>query len=314
MSIFDKASALASSKTPFLIISDFKALHVKLYKLDELKSVEYVYDDNFEVKAHNIALHVEPVAFKEYKAKFDEIIENIKCGNTYLTNLTQSSKVSTCSSVKEIYESANAPYKLHFRDETEEFVSFSPEKFVEIVGNKIYTYPMKGTINASIPNASELILADEKERAEHVMVVDLLRNDLGRVATGVHVEDFRYIQKIRAGDKELLHVSSKISATLDENWQSSFGDIFKNLLPAGSISGTPKHKTLQIIDEVEGYERGFFSGVWGVFDGENFKSAVMIRFIEKSEDGLIYKSGGGITLDSDALSEYEEMIAKVYVP
>jgi para-aminobenzoate synthetase component 1 len=134
------------------------------------------------------------------------------------------------------------------------------------------------------------------------------------VAGGVRVERFRYIQKIKAGERELLQVSSRICGDLGEGWNSRLGTIISRLLPAGSITGTPKRSTVDIIDEVESHERGFFSGVFGIFDGERVDSAVMIRFIEKGEDGLIYKSGGGITIDSDPYSEYMEMREKIYVP
>jgi para-aminobenzoate synthetase component 1 len=173
---------------------------------------------------------------------------------------------------------------------------------------------MKGTIDANVPNAKEKILADQKEYAEHTMVVDLLRNDLGMVGRNVKVEKFRYIDKIKAGEKELLQVSSKITATLPDRWQENFESMIKTLLPAGSISGTPKRSTVEIIEAVEGYERGFFTGVFGIYDQGTFTSAVMIRFIEKSDDGLIYKSGGGITLDSKLDDEYNEMLDKVYIP
>ena len=173
---------------------------------------------------------------------------------------------------------------------------------------------MKGTIEASIPDAKEKILANEKEMAEHVMIVDLMRNDLGMVGTNIKVEQFRYVEKIKAGEKELLQVSSKITATLPSNWQDNVGRLLKTLLPAGSITGTPKKSTINIINNIENYERGFYTGVFGIFDGENLYSAVMIRFIEKIEEKLFYKSGGGITIDSDAKSEYEELIDKIYLP
>jgi para-aminobenzoate synthetase component 1 len=210
-----------------------------------------------------------------------------------------------------MFLSANASYKLRYKDE---FVCFSPEKFVQIRDSKIHTYPMKGTIDASIPNAKEIILNNKKEMAEHVMVVDLLRNDLSIVSKNVRVESFRYVSEIEAGEKKLLHVSSHISGDLTDDWHEKIGDILSKLLPAGSISGTPKKSTLQIIDEVEGYERGFFSGVFGVYDGESFDSGVMIRFVQKTKDGYIYKSGGGITIDSDVKSEYNELLDKVYLP
>jgi para-aminobenzoate synthetase component 1 len=150
--------------------------------------------------------------------------------------------------------------------------------------------------------------------AEHIMVVDLLRNDLSMVATNVKVEEFRYITKIEAGEKKLLHISSHISGEVGNDWHSKIGDILKLLLPAGSISGTPKKSTLEIIQRVEGYERGYFSGVFGVYDGETLSSAVMIRFVQKTKEGYMYKSGGGITLDSEARREYNELLDKVYLP
>jgi para-aminobenzoate synthetase component 1 len=128
------------------------------------------------------------------------------------------------------------------------------------------------------------------------------------------VKKFRFVQRVDAGTKKLLQVSSHISGFVGDNWHEKIGDILQKLLPAGSISGAPKKKTLEIIEEVESYKRGFYSGVFGLYDGESFDSAVMIRFVQKSKDGYIYKSGGGITLDSDATREYNELRDKVYVP
>ncbi|HIC77625.1 MAG TPA: aminodeoxychorismate synthase component I, partial [Sulfurovum sp.] len=252
-----------------------------------------------------------PLPFMEYKNSLDKIIEQICLGNTYLLNLTFKTPIETNLSLKEIFTYARAKYKLYFKDE---FICFSPEKFIEIEGDTISTYPMKGTIEASIPNAKKKILSNQKEMAEHVMIVDLMRNDLGMVATEVKVEKFRYVEKIKAGEKELLQVSSKITAKLPSNWRDNLGDIVEKLLPAGSITGTPKQSTVNIIDKIENYNRGFYTGIFGIFYGENLYSAVMIRFIEKEDNKLYYKSGGGITIDSDAKSEYEELIDKIYLP
>jgi len=213
--------------------------------------------------------------------------------------------------LKEIYSLANAHYKLRFKDK---FVCFSPEKFIQIQSDKIHTYPMKGTIDSSIEDAKNKILNDKKEMAEHIMVVDLLRNDLSIVATDVQVEEFRYITEIEAGDKKLLQVSSHISGIVGKDWHENIGTILKSLLPAGSISGAPKKSTLEIIENVEEYERGFFSGVFGLYDGKKLDSGVMIRFIENTQEGYIYKSGGGITLDSEAKLEYNELQDKIYLP
>ena len=146
------------------------------------------------------------------------------------------------------------------------------------------------------------------------MVVDLLRNDLGMVAKNIRVTKFRFIDKIKAGERELLQVSSEIVGDMDEGWIEDWQNIIKTLLPAGSISGAPKKSTLEIIQNIEDYERGYFSGVFGVYDGKSLDSGVMIRFIEKTNEGLIYQSGGGITIDSDVYLEYNELQDKIYLP
>jgi len=92
------------------------------------------------------------------------------------------------------------------------------------------------------------------------------------------------------------------------------GSIITQMLPAGSITGAPKKSTVEIIDRVENYDRGYFTGIFGVFDGNSFKSSVMIRFVQKQGDELYYKSGGGITIDSDMEAEYAELQEKIYVP
>ena len=92
------------------------------------------------------------------------------------------------------------------------------------------------------------------------------------------------------------------------------GEILFKLLPAGSITGAPKKKTMEIIAEAEGYDRGFYTGVMGYFDGKQLDSAVMIRFLEQTQQGLLFKSGGGITSQSVAENEYEELKQKIYVP
>ena len=173
---------------------------------------------------------------------------------------------------------------------------------------------MKGTIDASLPNARERILADKKEEAEHATIVDLIRNDLSQVASEVTVSRYRYIDELQTNRGRLLQVSSEIRGKLPEDWKASLGDILFRLLPAGSITGAPKKKTMQIISEAETYERGFYTGVMGYFDGSSLDSAVMIRFVEQEGDRMYFKSGGGITCRSEVESEYHEMKQKVYVP
>ena len=252
-----------------------------------------------------------PESYEQYLLKFKAVQEQLKAGNSYLLNLTCKSDLEGNIDLKSLFHASDAPYLCMLEDL---FVCFSPERFIQICGDTIHTYPMKGTIDARVPNAKEQLLANPKEHSEHVMVVDLLRNDLSMVSSNVQVVKFRYVEQIDAGPKKLLQVSSHIKGDLPKNWQNNLGDLLATLLPAGSITGAPKCKTTQIIKEVEDYERGYFTGIFGVFDGVDVDTAVMIRFIESTENGYVFKSGGGITLDSDPRSEYEEMVDKIYAP
>ena len=308
-----KLDSLASAGEPFLFFTDFQASKFHVFNLSELEEndIEFCFDENFSYKKHNLSLQKFPLSFETYKEKFDKVIENIKAGNTYLFNLTAPTTLTCKHDFKEIFEAANAPFKLRYKNE---FLCFSPERFITITDNTISTYPMKGTIDASTADAEKIILENVKEMAEHVMIVDLLRNDLSIIASDVKVEKFRYTEIINAGEKKLLHVSSKIVATLPEGWRNNLGKILKKLLPAGSISGTPKRKTVELIKKIERYERDYFSGVFGVYDGKTLQSAVMIRFIENQNGTFVYKSGGGITHDSNAEDEYNELLDKIYIP
>ena len=313
---FEHINTLGQSRTPFLFIISYDKTKIFVQALDDLDDdIYYKLEEwrNYPVKKRNreFTFTKSPIHFSQYKKAFEHILEEIRSGNTYLLNLTFQTPIESNLELKEIFTYAKAKFKLYFKGE---FICFSPERFVELKDNTIATYPMKGTIDANLPKAEENILNNEKEKAEHVMIVDLMRNDLGIVASSVKVDNFRYVDKIKAGKKELLQVSSKITATLEGTWREEIGTLLDKLTPAGSVTGTPKKSTVNIIDKVENYDRGFYTGVFGVFDGESLRSAVMIRFIEKAHGSLLYKSGGGITLDSDAQSEYEELIDKIYLP
>ena len=223
--------------------------------------------------------------------------------------------------------------KAHLKEENIEenltpFVCFSPETFVRIKGGRIYSYPMKGTLDASLPNAEKQLMEDQKEAAEHATIVDLIRNDLSRVAEDVRVDKYRYIDVLHTNKGNILQTSSEISGRLPEDYPHHLGEILDPQLPAGSITGAPKDKTMQIIQEAEGYDRGFYTGIMGIYDQGELNSAVMIRFIEeevfpsKTENRMNYeairklyfKAGGGITSKSDCRKEYEEVIQKIYLP
>lgn len=254
---------------------------------------------------------IQPVDFGVYQLAFNTVQKHIHAGDTYLLNLTMPTIVETTLSPEEIFHQSSAPYKIWLINQ---FVCFSPEIFVRITDGIISSFPMKGTIDATIENAAELLLNDEKEVAEHHTIVDLIRNDLSMIASEVQVERFMYIDRIKTNRGDLLQMSSQISGRLPENYEASIGTIVSKMLPAGSICGAPKSKTVEIIRKVEPHDRGYYTGIFGIFDGRNLDSCVLIRYLEQNGDELIFKSGGGITFLSDCQSEYNEMIQKVYVP
>ena len=317
----DELNRFGRTGMPFLFIIDYKAESGYIIQKDELDKqfVRFFIDGKTSSQSMNstqstnqpITWQPKPVSLKNYQAKFNYVIKEIHKGNSFLTNLTQPTELTTNLSLSDLFQLGSAKYKLWLKDQ---FTVLSPETFIRINGRTIASFPMKGTIDASLPNAEEQILNDPKEKAEHATIVDLIRNDLSLVADQVLVKRYRYIDKITTNKQDLLQVSSEISGQLAENYNERIGDILFALLPAGSISGAPKKKTLQIIEEAEGFERGFYTGIWGWFDGKNLDSAVMIRFIEQVGNNLIFKSGGGITAQSDLQKEYEELIQKVYVP
>lgn len=313
---FARMNALGAARVPFLFVISYDKTKLYVKPLDKLDTgVLYKLEArrNYPRRPFQGTYRFAktPVSFSRYKQAFDRVQEEIAAGNTYLLNLTFPAVIETDLNLESIFRYAKAKFKLLMPGM---FCCFSPERFVSIENDTIATYPMKGTIDAHLPDAKARILADEKETAEHVMIVDLMRNDLGMVGRHVRVERFRYIDRIKAGDKELLQVSSEVTARLEEGWCARLGEIFDTLTPAGSITGTPKRKTTEIIAETEGYDRGFYTGVFGIFDGNSVDSAVMIRFVEQTKEGLVYKSGGGITADSDVRREYDELADKVYLP
>jgi para-aminobenzoate synthetase component I len=314
--IIDQLNSLGKKGEPFVFLIDFEGNTPLIFHPDETDSILWKTPENsnfikLETDYQITKWETEAVLFEEYKKGFQLIQSHINSGDTYLLNYTQPTKIKSNLKLDEIFHLSTTSYKIFLKDN---FVCFSPEIFVKIDDGKISSYPMKGTIDASIENAKEIILIDSKEVAEHNTIVDLIRNDLSLVAENVTVEKFRYLDRIKTNQSDLWQVSSKITGDLPVNYAENIGDIIFTMLPAGSISGAPKKKTIEIIQNVENYKRGFYTGIFCFFDGKNLDSCVLIRYIENENGKLVYKSGGGITFKSNVDSEYNEMLKKVYVP
>lgn len=313
----DLMNIYSADKEPYMFIIDYEMKSPEIYKLKSLPSgikFSTPFHSNIlneQMGTREIMLRKHPVSFSRYSEAFSYVRRNIELGNTYLLNLTFPTEIETDMTLEELFLSGTAKYKLLYQNR---FAVFSPEIFVRISNGLIKSYPMKGTIESSFPNAEMSLLEDKKEEAEHNTIIDLIRNDMSRAADNVRVTRYKYIDRIKTGKGELLQMSSEITGNLMSGYEKNFGEIILGMLPAGSVTGAPKKETINIISKSENYDRGWYTGVFGVFDGTTLDSGVMIRFIERAGNKLFFKSGGGITFMSDPVKEYEELISKVYVP
>lgn len=319
--IFDDIDVLGRKGEPFFFMIDFCVRNAVVKPLKELAEAGIGVDFNgnrfgLEVKpvaTHKLPIEVSPIDEETYKEAFGIVRKEIEAGNSYLLNLTFPTEVRTGYTLEDMYAAAKATYKVYSRGS---FVFYSPEPFVRIRDGRIFSFPMKGTADAKRKGALKDLMESDKELYEHYTIVDLIRNDLALVSEDVIVDRFRYYEKIEtAKGREIYQTSSAISGVVREDWKDNIGGIMRKLLPAGSICGAPKKKTLEIINKAEIDDRGYYSGVTGVFDGEMLESCVNIRYIEQKGDGEFrYRSGGGITCRSNEYDEYEELKTKVYVP
>ncbi len=330
-SLYEKLNEWGGLGIPFLFILDFEGKEGYIIPKDQLGNSGVYFqtpgqgnhpsgDQNPALRS--IKFQKSPLTLDTYARHFSKVIQAMDRGETYLLNLTFSTPVQIDQNLLDLFNSGISPYKLLFLDE---FLVFSPEPFIRIQNGRIYSYPMKGTsrvegigLNTDHPSYTielDKLLNNRKEMAEHATIVDLIRNDLNRVSKRVRVEKYRYPDRIESKDQTLIQLSSEISGELPEGYAHTIGTILESLLPAGSISGAPKKKTLELIKEIETHKRAYYTGIFGVFDGKDLDSAVMIRFLEKTETNqFVFKSGGGITSQSRLEDEYEELIHKIYVP
>ena len=191
-------------------------------------------------------------------------------------------------------------------------VGSSPEALVKLRRGQASLRPIAGTRPRGSNQANDIaneesLLADAKENAEHVMLVDLARNDLGRVAAAgsIHVDPYRSIERY----SHVMHIVSGVQGRLAQD-KDAF-DLFSAAFPAGTLVGAPKVRAMQLIDELEPVHRGIYAGTVGYFgNGGDMDHAIAIRTLVFSEDAYSYQAGAGIVADSVPLNEYNEVLAK----
>jgi para-aminobenzoate synthetase/4-amino-4-deoxychorismate lyase len=252
----------------------------------------------------------------EYTAKIERIRNYIEAGDTYQVNFTDSVTAHTTLSSEQAFVAlaASQPvsYSALLNVAGHHVLSHSPELFFRISNGRITTRPMKGTMPRGLDlnedeQQSARLKADEKNRAEHIMIVDLLRNDLGRICNSgsVRADDLFSVERYAT----LLQMTSTISGTLSPGL--TYYDVFRAIFPSGSITGAPKIRTMEIIRELERGPRGVYTGCIGHIapDGSAAFNVAIRTLVLK--DGFAQMGvGGGIVADSIAADEYRECLLK----
>jgi len=251
-----------------------------------------------------------------YKRAVNAIREYIRSGHVYQVNLSQRFRLKACgdgfSIFRELFETNPAPFYAFIQAEDHQVLSTSPERFLARRGREVESRPIKGTrprgetARQDERNAQEL-LASDKDDAELSMIVDLIRNDLGKVCDPGSVEVSRHKQLESYAN--VHHLVSVVSGRLTEGTTST--DLLRAAFPGGSITGCPKVRAMEIIDELEPRCRHVYTGSIGYL-GFNpcLDLSIAIRTVTLLDDEAIYSVGGGVVLDSDPEEEYEETLDK----
>ncbi|SET15009.1 anthranilate synthase component I [[Clostridium] polysaccharolyticum] len=256
-------------------------------------------------------------SIEQYSEKVEKIKDYIKEGHIFQTVLSQRWTVETKQDGFILYKKLRvlnpSPYLYYFKFPEFEIIGSSPEMLVKKSEDKVYTCPIAGTRKrGATPEEDEMLkedlLGDAKERAEHVMLVDLARNDMGRIAQfgTVKVTQFMNVQNY----SHVMHIVSLVEGR--KKGESHPLDLVASFLPAGTLSGAPKIRAMEIIDELETYRRGLYGGATGylAFDG-NMDFCITIRTMIKKADNVYLQAGAGIVLDSVPENEYNECCNKV---
>ncbi|PIY31210.1 MAG: aminodeoxychorismate synthase component I, partial [Bacteroidetes bacterium CG_4_10_14_3_um_filter_42_6] len=234
---FEQMNEYGKDRIPFLFVIDFDGNQVIVTPLDQVDRSLMLYSFNGKSNMDKpmsikdkLTFRITPISRERYQKAFKLVQQHLHYGDSFLLNLTMPSVLESNYSLQEIFYSAHARYQLWMKDR---FVVFSPETFVTIKENIIRSFPMKGTIDASIADAERKLLESEKELAEHYTIVDLIRNDLSMVSKNVRVERFRYIERLETHRHCLLQMSSEIAGDLASEYHKNIGTILSKMLPAG---------------------------------------------------------------------------------
>ena len=254
---------------------------------------------------------------EEYSRKVEKIKEYIHEGHIFQTVLSQRWIIETKQDGFELYQKLRelnpSPYLYYFNFGDFEVIGSSPEMIVKQQGKRVYTCPIAGTrprgkTQEEDERLKAELLADEKEKAEHVMLVDLARNDMGRISEfgTVKVTDFMSVQKY----SHVMHIVSMVEGRKKGEFHPL--DLIASFLPAGTLSGAPKIRAMEIIEELETVRRGLYGGATGYIDfSGDMDFCITIRTMIKKMEKVYLQAGAGIVADSVPEKEYQECCNKV---
>ncbi len=252
----------------------------------------------------------------EFKTAVEKCVDYIRAGDIFQVVISQRLEMEIACSPFEIYRSLRivnpSPFMFFLRAPGVTLVGSSPEIMCRVMDGKVTVRPLAGTRKRGLSEdedrrLGEELLADPKERAEHVMLVDLGRNDVGRVARygSVEISDVMVIERY----SHVMHITSNVTGMLSEG-RDAF-DALRACLPAGTVSGAPKIRAMEIIDELEPHRRGPYAGAVGYIDySGNMDTCIALRTIVIQGKRAYVQAGAGIVADSDAAQEYQETLNK----
>ncbi|MEH6304922.1 chorismate-binding protein [Olivibacter sp. CPCC 100613] len=284
---------------------------------DGLRKIQYLIQ-NKNFPEYKFELNGEESSNKtdeEYKALVEKTKEHIFRGDVFQIVPSRAFSRAFLGDEFNVYRSLRSvnpsPYLFYFDYGNFKLFGSSPEAQLTIKGKEASIYPIAGTFRRTGNTVEDLRVAealknDPKESAEHVMLVDLARNDLSRHCIDVEVKSFKEAQFY----SHVIHLVSKVSGTLQEG--ANPFDVVGDTFPAGTLSGAPKHMAMQLIDRYEKQQRGFYSGAIGFMDfNGDFNHAIMIRTFLSKNNRLHYQAGGGVVADSSAEGELNEVNNKI---
>ncbi len=254
---------------------------------------------------------------EQYSEKVNKIKEYIKEGHIFQTVLSQRWTIETQQDGFELYKELRelnpSPYLYYFNYGDFEVIGSSPEMIVKQQNNRVFTCPIAGTRRRGVDAEEDALLKDEllrdeKERAEHVMLVDLARNDMGRISEfgTVKVTQFMEVQNY----SHVMHIVSMVEGRKKGEFHPL--DLVSSFLPAGTLSGAPKIRAMEIIDELETVRRGLYGGATGYVDfSGDMDFCITIRTMVKKGRNVYLQAGAGIVADSVPKNEYQECCNKV---